>query len=213
MADGRAAIDFVCSRRVDLVLLDIAMPGIGGIQVLEEIRRHHSALDLPIIMVTAHASSQAIIDAPERGANDYVTKPVDLPTLLARVRTQLRIHELACLKDDFLSIASHDLKNPLNVLRGALHTLAVSFPVRTPMTEQGHWLIETATRRSRRMTRIVTDFFDLAAADQGQLVLRQPRRTRAKSLSGPSRITVPMDVRRELRSSSCRRADSGRNDR
>jgi sigma-B regulation protein RsbU (phosphoserine phosphatase) len=86
---GREAIDLLGERRFDLVLLDIMMPGMNGLEVLKFLRRVDSLIDLPIIMVTAKGESEDIVEAFELGANDYVTKPLDFPVVLARIRTQL----------------------------------------------------------------------------------------------------------------------------
>ena len=88
---GREAIDALAERRFDLVLLDIMMPGMNGLEVLKFLRRVDSLIDLPIIMVTAKGESEDIVEAFELGANDYVTKPLDFPVVLARIRTQLAL--------------------------------------------------------------------------------------------------------------------------
>jgi sigma-B regulation protein RsbU (phosphoserine phosphatase) len=88
---GREAIELLGQRRFDLVLLDIMMPGMNGLDVLKFLRRVDSRLELPIIMVTAKGESEDIVEALELGANDYVTKPLDLPVVLARIRTQLAL--------------------------------------------------------------------------------------------------------------------------
>ena len=86
---GFTAIDLIGSESFDLVLLDVMMPGIDGIETLKRIRAHKSASELPVIMVTAKSESENIVDALELGANDYVTKPVDFAVALARVNTQI----------------------------------------------------------------------------------------------------------------------------
>src|SRR6516162_2607592 len=88
---GREAIELLGDRRFDLVLLDIMMPGMNGLEVLKFLRRVDSLLDLPIIMVTAKGGSEDTVEALELGANDYVTKPLDFPVVLARIRTQLAL--------------------------------------------------------------------------------------------------------------------------
>src|ERR1700758_4388049 len=74
---------------VDLVLLDIEMPDISGLDALKTLRNHYSAAQLPIIMVTAKAQSDDIVKALDLGANDYLTKPIDFPVAVARIGTQL----------------------------------------------------------------------------------------------------------------------------
>ena len=76
-------------RRIDLVVLDIMMPGLNGLEVLEILRRGRSSSDLPVIMATARDQSEDIVRALELGANDYVTKPLDFPVVLARIETHL----------------------------------------------------------------------------------------------------------------------------
>jgi sigma-B regulation protein RsbU (phosphoserine phosphatase) len=88
---GREAIELLGEHRFDLVLLDIMMPGMTGMEVLKFLRRIDSLINLPIIMVTAKGESQDMVEALELGANDYVTKPLDLPVVLARIRTQLAL--------------------------------------------------------------------------------------------------------------------------
>jgi diguanylate cyclase (GGDEF)-like protein/PAS domain S-box-containing protein len=73
----------------DLVLLDIEMPGVSGLEALKMLRQAYSPIELPIIMVTAKIQSEDIVKALDLGANDYLNKPVDFPVALSRIATQL----------------------------------------------------------------------------------------------------------------------------
>ncbi|MEO7995437.1 MAG: PP2C family protein-serine/threonine phosphatase, partial [bacterium] len=75
----------------DLVILDVMMPEMSGLDVLEVLRQAHAMTDLPIIMASALDESGDVVKALALGANDYVTKPIDFPILLARIRTQLAL--------------------------------------------------------------------------------------------------------------------------
>jgi diguanylate cyclase (GGDEF)-like protein len=86
---GESAFRLLEAHRIDVVLLDVMMPGISGIDVLRRIRETRSIASLPIIMVTAKDGSDDTVEALELGANDYITKPVDFAVALARIRTQL----------------------------------------------------------------------------------------------------------------------------
>ena len=86
---GIEALDLLETEAFDLVLLDMMMPDIGGLEVLARIRAKYSPGVLPVIMVTAKSQSEDIVEALNRGANDYITKPVDFSIALARVVTQL----------------------------------------------------------------------------------------------------------------------------
>ena len=87
--DGESALARVQDGNIDLVLLDSMMPGLTGVDVLRLLRAVHSADRLPVIMVTALTDSARVVEALNLGANDYVTKPVDFPVALARIRSQL----------------------------------------------------------------------------------------------------------------------------
>jgi len=87
---GQSCLETIEAQRVDLVLLDVMMPGLSGLDVLRMLRESPATEDLPVIMATAKTESEAIVEALELGANDYVTKPLDFPVVLARVQAQLR---------------------------------------------------------------------------------------------------------------------------
>ena len=88
-SSGTAALDAVARANYDIVLLDQMMPGMSGSEVLRVWRGTYSPQELPVVMVTAVAESDKIAAALEAGANDYITKPVDYPVALARIRAQL----------------------------------------------------------------------------------------------------------------------------
>ena len=92
-ASGPEALAVLKRGPVDLVLLDIMMPGMTGYEVLKAVRLTRSPAALPVIMVTAKAESEDVVEALSLGANDYVTKPVDYPVALARIRKELGIRQ------------------------------------------------------------------------------------------------------------------------
>ena len=93
--DGNRALEMIRDHRFDLVLLDVMMPGLNGLEVLKILRESHTATHLPIIMATAREESAEIVNALRLGANDYVTKPLDFPVALARIQTQLALKRAA----------------------------------------------------------------------------------------------------------------------
>jgi sigma-B regulation protein RsbU (phosphoserine phosphatase) len=113
VADGPAALEIIERQTFDLVLLDVMMPGMSGLEVLERVRQHRSHTDLPIIMATAQDKSEDVVIALEKGANDYVTKPLEFAVVLARVRTQLLLKKAVNLATDLehrLSARNIDLE-------------------------------------------------------------------------------------------------------
>ncbi len=86
---GQQALSLVKPHKFDLVLLDIMMPGIDGIQVLKSLRQTHSLVDLPVVMVSAKHTNDDMVNALSLGANDYVQKPIQFDVLLARIEMLL----------------------------------------------------------------------------------------------------------------------------
>ncbi len=89
--DGERALARIAERPFDLVILDVMMPGLSGIDVLRRLREGASESDLPVIMATARDAAEDVVEALRLGANDYVTKPLDFPVVLARIETQLTL--------------------------------------------------------------------------------------------------------------------------
>lgn len=91
--DGAAALEVVSSGGADLVLLDLTLPDIDGLEVCRKVRATHP--DLPIIMLTARADEVDVIVGLDAGADDYVAKPFRLAELVARIKARLRVAALA----------------------------------------------------------------------------------------------------------------------
>ncbi len=170
---GREALAKIEGSQIELVLLDVMMPGMSGIEVLKEIRITRSIEELPVIMATARSDSQDIIEALELKANDYVVKPIDFPVLLARVRTQLSLRRMAELKNDFLRIASHDLKGPIHAILSSASLLMSELPPGQVMTEDLYEFVELIRNRTRQMWGIIEDFLDFQAFDDGEIQLHR----------------------------------------
>ncbi len=94
--DGPEALRLIESEQPHLVLLDRKLPMMDGRDVLREIRLCYSPGELPVIMVTGDDESDVVVEAFELGANDFLSKPVDLPVAVARIRTQLARREAEC---------------------------------------------------------------------------------------------------------------------
>lgn len=96
---GREGLDLIAGRGFDLVLLDMAMPGLSGLDVLTQIRTTRDTADLPVILMTAMTDPHSAVAALGAGADDHLTKPFDPDVLRARiVRTLERADRIAELK-------------------------------------------------------------------------------------------------------------------
>ncbi|MDH3603493.1 MAG: response regulator [Candidatus Tectomicrobia bacterium] len=92
--DGEAALELARAEQPDLMLLDVMMPKMDGIEVCRRLKGDASLPFMPIIMVTAKADSKDIVVGLDAGADEYLTKPVDQAALVARVKSMLRIKQL-----------------------------------------------------------------------------------------------------------------------
>jgi len=144
-ADGEAGLNMAKERHPDLILLDIMMPKMDGIEVCRRLRADASLPFMPIIMVTAKADSKDIVAGLEAGGDEYLTKPVDHAALVARVKSMLRIkdlHDTVCDQTARLQEQSNQLKVQLETatkiqslfwpeipkLQGGNHIWAISAP-------------------------------------------------------------------------------------
>ncbi len=89
-SDGQEALDKISQLDVNLVLLDIMMPGLDGFEVLERIPPH---LNIPVIMLSGISDKNTKMDSLGLGADDYITKPFSAGELLARIQAKLRLTE------------------------------------------------------------------------------------------------------------------------
>jgi two-component system OmpR family response regulator len=102
---GSEALDLISGRGFDLVLLDMMMPGLSGVQVLQEIRGAPDTIDLPVVMVTSRSDPEAAVQALAAGADDYIAKPFAFEVLAARIeRTLERAARIEALKRSNLAL-------------------------------------------------------------------------------------------------------------
>lgn len=121
---GEAALSRVAARRPDLILLDLMMPGMDGMEVCRRLKANPDHADIPVVFLSAANESKLAADAIRHGAVDYVTKPFNTGELLARVRTHIalkrtrdELHRIIAEKNQLMSAVAHDLKNPISAVR------------------------------------------------------------------------------------------------
>ena len=90
-ASGQEALDKLSSNQIDLVLLDVMMPGMSGIEVLEKLRADEKTRLIPVVMVTVLKETEDKVKALQAGCDDFISKPFDKVELLARVKSILKI--------------------------------------------------------------------------------------------------------------------------
>lgn len=180
-SNGMAGLDIIAQGKVDLVLLDIMMPDMNGFTVLECIRDNPATFDLPVILVSGLTDNDNIVQGLQLGANDYLTKPINLHVAQARVSTQIKLkrlldeqkrtiaqlEQLSQLREHFFRIASHDLKNPLTNLNLAISELNRF----VPPTEEASGIQDAIDTTLEQMHTLIEDFLDMAALENTSLEL------------------------------------------
>ncbi len=91
---GEEAIDMAIDLQPSLILLDLNMPGIGGLETLRQLKHHAETIEIPVIILSGSSTSSDKVVSFELGATDYVTKPFDVPELRARIASSLRVTRL-----------------------------------------------------------------------------------------------------------------------
>ncbi len=170
-ADGEEALAVLAREHVDLVVSDVMMPRLDGEGLVAAIRSSPDWADLPVLLLSARAGSEATVSGLARGADDYVAKPFSREELVARARAHL---ELATLRRDrqrrrdretMLAGVSHDMQTPLATLGNALELLE-SLGVADLPAE----IVGTMTRSVASLRGLVAEFLDWSALSTGAQV-------------------------------------------
>jgi len=165
-ASGGEALRLIPAWGPDVVLLDVLMPDLSGIEVLRRLRREPATADLPVVMVSGLDDTRDIVDGLAQGANDYVTKPINLPVLHARLATQTALKRA---RDELKRTARRlaaEIDRHERELQVAAHVQRSILP-RTPPETAGlatAWCYEPATE-------VGGDLFDVVPLPGGRTLL------------------------------------------
>lgn len=168
--NGKEALKHLMNESFDVVLLDIMMPILNGLDTLRVIRDTPRLYDMPVVLISALAASDDIATGLKLGANDYVTKPLDITVVKARVDTQTALKRLTderkaiiarleaanSIKTRLMQVASHDLKNPLTNLRMFHRLIQKSVSEDMRLVE----LLNLADQTINTMLEVIDEFLD-----------------------------------------------------
>ncbi len=189
MADcGETALKMALEKAPDLVLLDVMMPDINGMEVCQRLKNHEATRLSQVMLVTALGGSSAHVQGLDCGADDYVVKPVRRDEFLAKVRSMLRVQrlvselhrtrealhlrngeleELQALKATLSQSLVHDLKNPLTSMLGNLELLS------REIDDAKKKRVNRCRNQAARMHGMILDLLDVAGLEEGRLKLNQ----------------------------------------
>lgn len=165
---------------IDLILLDINMPGIDGYTFCQQLKAAPTYKHIPVIFVSALNATFNKVRAFEVGGADYVSKPLVLDEVRVRIETQLQrlrqqheieqlrqaeitqLKEINQLKDEMLRIASHDLKSPLSSIIGYTDLLKMEMREKDQLDADNARHLEGITQSANKMLRLIRDLLDLS---------------------------------------------------
>ncbi|APR34349.1 response regulator [Paraburkholderia sp. SOS3] len=176
-AGGQAALDQVRARRPALVLLDVKLPDINGIEVCSRIKRDPQTRST-LVLQTSAAAVQSLdkVRALDGGADSYLTEPIEPAELVANVRALLRLHraeealrDADRRKDQFLATLAHELRNPLAPIRNAVELMDPKYHAAEAVVRDARMI---ARRQVEHLSRLVDDLLDVSRITHGKIALR-----------------------------------------
>lgn len=179
------AYKFLEANTPELILLDVNMPEVDGFEVCSTLKSDEKYKDIPIIFLTAKDEKEDIVKAFDLGAVDYVTKPFNRKELIARVRTQIslkktrdelekRNYELKKsleMKDEFLSLVSHEFRTPLNVISSAIQAMSYIYGSELPIKAKQY--LSMIRQNTFRQLRLVNNLLDITRVNAGRIKINK----------------------------------------
>jgi signal transduction histidine kinase len=178
VADGASALAAAQERVPDLVLTDVMMPGLDGFELLKALRANPHTREVPIILLSARAGEESVVEGLEAGADDYLIKPFSAGQFVSRVKGHLQMAQLRLealhqertinrRKDELLSTVSHELNTPLVAILGWTRLLRAN-PSNQSMLMKS---LETIERNATLQAKLIQDLLDITRITAGKLRL------------------------------------------
>jgi two-component system sensor histidine kinase/response regulator len=178
-SNGEGALKILETRRPDIILLDLMMPGMDGFEVCRRIQDNAEWLDIPVIFLSTTDDKDLIARALEMGGVDYLTKPFHKPELLSRVRTHLmlktardHLKQLARDKEELLGMISHHLQNRLAAIEMSSQLLLDR--AKADDDAKIKLLAENIRGATNQMNAFIKSLLANAKADRGITVRNEP---------------------------------------
>jgi two-component system, sensor histidine kinase and response regulator len=180
---GLEAISVAEKIQPDLIILDIMMPEVDGFEVCRRLKENELTRDIPVIFLTARIQTEDMVKGFQLGAVDYIIKPFEQEELHIRVKTQIELRNSRLLimkqnenllqlnqeRSEFLSIAAHDLKNPLKVIHGFSKLIEEKYETFSELEVRD--FIKDIRDSAETMLEIISDMLDIQALEENKVGL------------------------------------------
>jgi two-component system sensor histidine kinase/response regulator len=190
--NGESCLERAAYAQPDLILLDVQMPGIDGFETCRRLKENEATQDIPVIFMTALSDVADKVRGFEVGGVDYVTKPIQVEEVWARVQTHLTIRQLQqemaeriSELDAFAHTVAHDLKNPLSRIITGLDFL--QFRTQATLDPDLRRILEISLSGSLQMAQIIDGLLLLASVRQEDVTM-EPLPMQAIVLSAKQRV-------------------------
>ncbi len=174
-SSGYKALERLEIFHPDVILLDVMMPELNGIDVCKKIKSNPQWKAIPIIMVTALTSKEDMAQCLDAGASDFLSKPVNGLELRARIKSMIRIKQqyddlqsLLQMREDMVHMIVHDLRNPLTTILLSSELLSDPYLPESRRPEK----IERITRSGHRLQSLIDSLLIMAKIESGKMVLK-----------------------------------------
>jgi two-component system sensor histidine kinase/response regulator len=177
-SSGKECLVVAEEQHPDMIVLDIQMPEMDGFETLRRLRANPETARIPVIFLTAiKRDPQSIAEGILLGAEEYLTKPIDLEELFARVRSIYRVmamqRELEQVKSQFMAMLVHDLRTPLTIIISSIDYILRHYGEEKPLDTDSIKLMQTVLASTRGMSYLVNDLLDLSKYQAGQIPLNK----------------------------------------
>lgn len=208
--DGPTALERVRQVAPDVILLDVAMPGMDGLEVCRRLKADPLSAAIPVIMVTNHTERADRLAGIRAGANDYLPKPIDREDLALRVQNaaalkrmhdalqekMLELKKCEALRDSLFHMVVHDLRSPLSIISMSLEM--IPHLAEGPLGEEAAATLERASRGTKTMADMIGGLLDISRLEAGQMPVRLAPLDLSTMASEVVRDLVPVASGRRL---------------
>ena len=215
--NGKLALRAAKNDPPDLILLDVNMPGMDGLEVCRALKADGKTRDIPVVFVSALGDTDDVVKGLQAGAVDYISKPFQAEEVLAHVQTHLalrglqqqletqnaRLREQAealaratRLKDEFLASMSHELRTPLNAVLGVSEVLCEG--IYGPLNEQQLKSVRTIETSGRHLLDLINDILDLSKIEANKSELEIGTVAVDALCQASLQLVRPMAIKKQL---------------